>query len=147
MERYCGYLQAGLRSRTHPWANLNNRLLHKAYLEQIDIYYDLQDDLTITSSTDLKRGEKIFEGCRFPEYLRYFMILTCNDARPTLNLTPTLSSFIPTRQTVTLQDRPLLYRCDQQTSFQHREAPPDINIHLGKSESCGVRGFYPSSIE
>ena len=67
MERYCGYLQAGLRSRTHPWANLNNRLLHKAYLEQIDIYYDLQDDLTTTSSTgmDLKRGEKIFEECTF----------------------------------------------------------------------------------
>ena len=69
MERYCGYLQAGLRSRTHPWANLNNRLLHKAYLEQIDIYYDLQDDLTITSSTGLKRGEKIIEGCRCLKYI------------------------------------------------------------------------------
>ena len=67
MECYCGYLQAGLRSHTHPWANLNNRLLHKAYLEQIDIYYDLQDDLTITSFTGLKRGEKIIEGCTFPE--------------------------------------------------------------------------------
>ena len=68
MERYCGYLQAGLRSRTHPWANLNNKLLHKAYLEQIDIYYDLQDDLTITSSAELKRGEKTIRGCRFHDY-------------------------------------------------------------------------------
>jgi len=147
MERYCGYLQAGLRSRTHPWANLNNRLLHKAYLEQIDIYYDLQDDLTITSSTDLKRGEKIIEGCRFLEYIFIFMILTCNDARPTLNFMPTLSSFIPTRQTVALQNRPLLCRCDQQTSFHHQEASPELHVHLGKSENCWVRGFYPSGIE
>ena len=66
MERYCGYLQAGLRSRSHPWANLNNRILHKAYLDQIDIYYDLEDDLTITSkSKDLRRGEKVFDDCQF----------------------------------------------------------------------------------
>lgn len=121
MERYCGYLQAGLRSRTHPWANLNNRLLHKAYLEQIDIYYDLQDDLTITSSSskDVKRGEKIFERCRSPVHIFYFMILTCNNARSTFNFAPTLSSFIPTRQTVTLQDHSLPYRCDRQTCFHH----------------------------
>ena len=65
MERYCGYLQAGLRSRVHPWANLNNRVLHKAYLEQIDVYYDLQDDLSITSPAGIKRGEKVFEKCKF----------------------------------------------------------------------------------
>ncbi|KJA13854.1 hypothetical protein HYPSUDRAFT_151076, partial [Hypholoma sublateritium FD-334 SS-4] len=41
VERYCGYLQAGLKSKVAPWANLNNRILHKAYLEQIDIYYNL----------------------------------------------------------------------------------------------------------
>lgn len=63
MERYCGYLQAGLRSRSHPWANLTNRVLHKAYIAQIDVYYDLDDDLTITSSKDLGRGEKVFDDC------------------------------------------------------------------------------------
>jgi hypothetical protein len=64
MERYCGYLQAGLRSRSHPWANLSNRVLHKAYLEQIDLYYDLENDLTITSK-NLRKGERVFEGCEF----------------------------------------------------------------------------------
>ena len=63
MERYCGYLQAGLRSQSHPWANLSNRVLHKAYLDQIDMYYDLDDDLTITSPKDLGRGEKVFDDC------------------------------------------------------------------------------------
>ncbi|KAJ7077173.1 hypothetical protein B0H15DRAFT_755284, partial [Mycena belliarum] len=35
MERYCGFLQAGLRSKRFPWANLNNVVLQKAYLEQL----------------------------------------------------------------------------------------------------------------
>jgi hypothetical protein len=70
MERYCGYLQAGLRSRSHPWANLSNRILHKAYLEQIDMYYDLEDDLTITSK-DFRRGEKVFDGCEFHSSILY----------------------------------------------------------------------------
>ena len=63
MERYCGYLNAGLRSRRHPWANLNNRVLHKAYLEQIDIYYDLDNDLKITSDHHLSQQEKVFKEC------------------------------------------------------------------------------------
>jgi hypothetical protein len=63
MERYCGYLNVGLRSRTHPWANLNNRVLHKAYLDQIDIYYDLENDLKITSGHHLSPQEKVFDEC------------------------------------------------------------------------------------
>ncbi|KAF7334036.1 hypothetical protein MVEN_02309100 [Mycena venus] len=33
MERYCGFLKRGLRSKSQPWANLNNRVLNYAYLE------------------------------------------------------------------------------------------------------------------
>ena len=74
MERYCAYLQAGLRSRSHPWANLTNRILHKAYLEQIDLYYGLEDDLAITSNElELQRGERVFDECGF--YLSTFLIL------------------------------------------------------------------------
>jgi hypothetical protein len=72
MERYCAYLQAGLRSRSHPWANLNNRVLHKAYLEQIDLYYGLEDDLTVTSK-ELQRGERVFDECGF--YLFTLLVL------------------------------------------------------------------------
>jgi len=63
MERYCGYLQAGLRSQTHPWANLNNWILHKAYLEQINIYYNLDNDLKITASAHISQCEKVFDDC------------------------------------------------------------------------------------
>ncbi len=58
VERYCGYLQAGLKSKVAPWANLNNRILHKAYLEQIDIYYDLVDPFKKTTKV-LSRNETI----------------------------------------------------------------------------------------
>ena len=84
MERYCGYLQAGLRSRRHPWANLSNRVLHKAYLDQIDVYYDLDGDLTITSPKDLGRGEKVFDDCWF--FLLYSMFYLTNRVfRSTVN--------------------------------------------------------------
>jgi len=91
MEQYCGYLQAGLRSRNHPWANLNNRILHKAYLEQIDVYYDLEDDLTITSK-DLHRGEKVFNECKFISIT--FYIISHNIFRPTFNFAPTVQEII-----------------------------------------------------
>ncbi|KAJ7237962.1 hypothetical protein C8J57DRAFT_1566441 [Mycena rebaudengoi] len=35
MERFCGWMQSGLRSRRFPWSNLNNLVLHRVYLEQI----------------------------------------------------------------------------------------------------------------
>jgi hypothetical protein len=61
MERYCGYLQASLKSKISPWADLNSRILHKAYLDQIYIFYDLN---TGNSQVDqLSRGERIFPTC------------------------------------------------------------------------------------
>jgi hypothetical protein len=47
MERYCGFLKRGLRSKSQPWANLSNRVLNYAYLEQIAARYDLIDELAI----------------------------------------------------------------------------------------------------
>ena len=71
MERYCGYLQAGLRSKSHPWANLNNRVLHKAYIEQIDIYFNLDNELNITSNR-LSQYEKVFDQCEYLEEISEF---------------------------------------------------------------------------
>jgi hypothetical protein len=62
MERYCGYLQAALRSKVSPWADLNNRILHKAYLDQIDIFYDLNPGNS--QADQLSRGEHIFATCK-----------------------------------------------------------------------------------
>ncbi|KAF7354170.1 hypothetical protein MVEN_01104700 [Mycena venus] len=49
MERYCGILQAGLRSKRFPWANLNNNILHVAYLEQLNARYDLEAEFSSAS--------------------------------------------------------------------------------------------------
>jgi hypothetical protein len=66
MERYCGCLQAGLRCHAHPWTSLNNRILHKAYLEQIDAFFGLEDQLTITSKT-VQAKETNYASCKFVE--------------------------------------------------------------------------------
>lgn len=45
MERFCGMLQRELCSRSQPWSNLNKVLLHRTYLEQLKVRYDLTDEL------------------------------------------------------------------------------------------------------
>lgn len=107
MERYCGYLQAGLRSRSHPWANLSNRVLHKAYLDQIDVYYDLDDDLTITSSKDLRRGEKVLDNCwfLFPLIQRFISPIF----RSTVDFATTMQEIICAGQRIAIQDISILF--------------------------------------
>ncbi|KIK73740.1 hypothetical protein PAXRUDRAFT_83079, partial [Paxillus rubicundulus Ve08.2h10] len=39
MEHFCGMLQNSLQSQSRPWSNLNNSLLHMAYLEQLGVCY------------------------------------------------------------------------------------------------------------
>ncbi|KAJ7466345.1 hypothetical protein FB451DRAFT_1561112 [Mycena latifolia] len=62
MECYCGFLKAGLRSKRFPWANLNNRVLNYARLEQIGHRYDLADELTIYGrrSSGPSQAEKVY---------------------------------------------------------------------------------------
>ena len=62
MEQYCGYLQSELCSRVHPWANLNNRILHKAYLEQIDKIYYLEHSINPPENVG---HEVVRDGCEF----------------------------------------------------------------------------------
>lgn len=64
MEWYCGRLQAGLRCHAHPWTSLNNRVLHMAYLEQIDAMFGLKDELTVTSKT-VQETETNYPSCKF----------------------------------------------------------------------------------
>ena len=67
MERYCGILQAGLRSRQTPWANLNRRLLHMAYLSQLRAKYDLEEELGDAHKIrgqEVSKREKSIPGCK-----------------------------------------------------------------------------------
>jgi len=45
MEQFCGMLQNSLHSHSHPWSNLNKVLLHRTYLEQLRMRYDLSEEL------------------------------------------------------------------------------------------------------
>lgn len=70
MERYCGFLKAGLRSKVFPWANLNNRTLNYAYLEQIGVRYDLADELEVYGRRSggpcgPSRSEKVYPNCEY----------------------------------------------------------------------------------
>jgi hypothetical protein len=122
-------------------------VLHKAYLEQIDVYYNLQDDLSITSPTGLQKGEKFFEQCKFFDILSYFTILMYINVRPTLNFTPTLPSLIPARQLTEIQDSSIPRSGNKPTVLQGPAAPPKSYAHMGKGPNCGVGGFYSGGID
>ncbi|KAJ7202160.1 hypothetical protein GGX14DRAFT_544608 [Mycena pura] len=47
IERYCGFLKHGLRSKSHPWPNLTKRILSYAYLEQLGVRFDLEAELSL----------------------------------------------------------------------------------------------------
>jgi len=71
MERFCGVLKSGLQSRSQPWANLNKRVLHMAYLTQLAARYDLEDELTdlrVRKSHTLSQSEKEIPGCEYFSY-------------------------------------------------------------------------------
>src|ERR1700722_3485310 len=66
MERFCGFLQAGLRSKTHPWSNLDKRVLHLAYISQLHMRYDLEEigTLKLHGNETLSRNERIYDDCK-----------------------------------------------------------------------------------
>ena len=78
MECYCGDLKSALKSKRFPWANLANRVLNKAYLEQVELQYELLEG---TSENEvLSQGEKIYDGCMCSEARQPFIFAhTCID--------------------------------------------------------------------
>ena len=69
MEHYCGILQAALWSQCSVWSNLNGWILGMAYLSQVRVKYDLEDELgdfhCLGHSEDqLSRCECVYEDCR-----------------------------------------------------------------------------------
>ena len=64
VERFCGDLQRGLRSKSQPWANLNKRVMKMAYLEQLAVRFDLEEELSIGEATsELSHSEKLYPEC------------------------------------------------------------------------------------
>ena len=68
IERQCGRFQRKIKSRKHPYTNLDNYILQDAQLKQIKMIYNLSDtDLLIGEhSAKKKRVELLLEGeCMF----------------------------------------------------------------------------------
>ncbi|KAJ7304892.1 hypothetical protein DFH08DRAFT_825250 [Mycena albidolilacea] len=57
---------AGLRSKCFPWANLNNNVLHVAYLEQLNARYDLEAELS--SASKMQRAAACTREYAYEEY-------------------------------------------------------------------------------
>nr|GAT57216.1 predicted protein [Mycena chlorophos] len=47
MERFCGTLSAGIRSRRHPWASLDRHVFETAQLAQIKTLYNVVEELSL----------------------------------------------------------------------------------------------------
>ncbi len=75
MERFCGSLQAALKSRRFPWASLNRHLLDLSRLSQIKNLYNLSDaELLLREHAlpnVLRRGEHRNPDCKSYQYYRH----------------------------------------------------------------------------
>jgi len=73
IERFCGMLQRGLHSLSHPWSNLDKHTLHMTYLGQLSARYNLTDELAFLNSVfqadDARHNEKIY-----PEYPTIYFV-------------------------------------------------------------------------
>ena len=49
LECYCGTLKSALKSKRHPWGNLNKWVLNIAYLQQMHVRYDVSEELPSNS--------------------------------------------------------------------------------------------------
>jgi hypothetical protein len=68
MERGCGDFQRNLRSKSLPARNLDKRVLHLAYLDQLENRFDLADELSEVGrrpAGTLARNEAVKDGCAF----------------------------------------------------------------------------------
>lgn len=71
MERFNGQTKKGLRSHTHPWANLDNRVRLRAQLEAVYLYYNLGDDIAASSGLNHNEGGLQIEKCKSDECMTY----------------------------------------------------------------------------
>ena len=73
IEHFAGSLQAAVKSRVHPWSNLSRRNLHLAYLAQLTVKYNLQDELMLVGTgfnDKLARGETSYHNCAYAHIFR-----------------------------------------------------------------------------
>jgi hypothetical protein len=67
LERYCQKFKIALKSRVQPWRNLNKEVLYMMYLQQVVLWYDVQEEVSLSIRRDwsqLTTYETVFEDCK-----------------------------------------------------------------------------------
>jgi hypothetical protein len=75
MERMCGDFQRNLGSKSAPSSSINKRVLHGAYLGQLESRFDLSEELAEVGKRPkgiLLRNEFIKEGCERCDFPKIF---------------------------------------------------------------------------
>ncbi len=70
LERYCGILKREVKSRSSPWRNMDERLLHFTRLSQLRAMFDLDDELPSMrrAKTWVSTHEATRDDCEFYQY-------------------------------------------------------------------------------
>jgi len=92
MERYCGFIKRrAVRSRAHPYASINRRIVEMAQLNVILMKYGLRKKLTLKA----KRGR--VKKDRFSECMVHSIPFVCNGCQFVLNR-PTIYTTSPKKE-------------------------------------------------
>jgi len=66
-ERFCGRLLPAIKSRRHPFANIDNYVVASAQLSQIKIRHNLREELSLKlTKTGYVSGQFMHPDCMFP---------------------------------------------------------------------------------
>jgi hypothetical protein len=64
MERFCGKLLRSIKSRRHPFANLDSYITAVAQLDQIKNRYNAHEELALLPKKDANSREFAFDECK-----------------------------------------------------------------------------------
>ncbi|KAJ7110208.1 hypothetical protein C8R43DRAFT_904512 [Mycena crocata] len=99
MERYCGSLQPGIRSRRFPWASMDRYVVETAQLTQIKTVYNVFEELSLTEP----RGE-IPGSFADPEYPSCILLPPKSPIMPTKTQIKSIAAALSTRLGVLVRD-------------------------------------------
>ncbi|KAJ7192610.1 hypothetical protein B0H12DRAFT_1002089, partial [Mycena haematopus] len=92
MERYCGSIQPGIRSRRFPWASIDRYVLEVAQLTQIKTRYNVVDELALRVTSGSIQG-----SFADPSYPSCILLPPKSPHRPDSNQIRTIAAALSTR--------------------------------------------------
>ncbi|KAJ7136243.1 hypothetical protein C8R46DRAFT_1322470 [Mycena filopes] len=97
MERYCGSVQPGIRSRRFPWASMDRYVLEIAQLTQIKTLYNVARELSLTAARGLPQG-----SLSDPAYPTCILLPPRTPQRPATSQLKSIAAALSTRSKATM---------------------------------------------